>query len=44
MGYCGPMGFYVKITVHQLGGPKNLWDMRGYGLSGVWVIRGSTVL
>ena len=43
MEHEGYMGFYVKITVHQLGGPKNLWDMRGYGLSGVWVTRGSTV-
>jgi len=33
MGYCGIMGYGIKI----------LWDIRGYGLSGLWVKRESTV-
>jgi len=37
------MGFFVKITVHRIGGPKNVWDTGGYGLSRVWVMGGSTV-
>jgi hypothetical protein len=44
MCYCGPMGFGVQIPIHQLGGMILLWDSRGYGLSKVWVKRGSTVL
>ena len=44
MGYHGLMGYGVQIPAHQLGGPKNLWDFRGYGLSGAWVTRVSTVL
>ena len=43
MGYCGPMGFASKITVHRVGGMELLWHMRGYGLSQVWIKRGSTV-
>ena len=37
------MGFFVKIPVHRVGGPKNVWDTGGYGLSRVWVTGGSTV-
>ena len=37
------MGFFVKIPVHGVGGPKNVWDTGGYGLSRVWVTGGSTV-
>ena len=44
MGYHGLMGYGVQIPAHQLGGPKKLWDFRGYGLSGAWVTRVSTVL
>jgi hypothetical protein len=43
MGYCGPMGFASQIPVHRVGGMELLWDIRGYGLSGVWIMRGSTV-
>jgi hypothetical protein len=43
MDYCGPMGYGIKISAHQVGGSKILWDLRGYGLSGAWVMRGSTV-
>ena len=43
MGYHGLMGYGVQIPAHQLGGPKMLWDFRGYGLSGAWVMRVSTV-
>jgi len=38
------MGFFVKIPVHRVGGPKNVWDTGGYGLSRVWVTGGSTVV
>ncbi|KAF8971861.1 hypothetical protein BDZ97DRAFT_1150156 [Flammula alnicola] len=44
MGYRGLMGYGLKIPAHRLGGPKNLWDIRGYGLSKAWVMRGSTVM
>ena len=44
MGYCGPMGYGVKIPAHRVGGPEKLWVIRGYGLSEVWVMRGSTVV
>ena len=37
------MGYGIKIPAHQVGGFKMLWDIRGYGLSGLWVKRGSTV-
>ena len=43
MGYCGLMGYGLQIPTHQLGGPKWVWDFRGYGLSGAWVKRVSTV-
>ena len=44
MGYCGFMGYGIKIPAHRVGGFKILWGIRGYGLSGLWVKRGSTVL
>ena len=44
MGYCGPMGYGVHFPAHQVGGWPGLWVKRGYGLSEVWVKRGSTVL
>ena len=44
MGYCGLMGYGLQIPAHQLGGPKWVWDFRGYGLSGAWVKRVSTVM
>jgi len=37
------MGFLMKIPVHRVGGPKNVWDTGGYGLSRIWVTGGSTV-
>ena len=43
MGYCGPMGYGVKIPAHRVGGPEKLWVIRGYGLTEVWFMRGSTV-
>jgi len=30
MGYCGFMGYGVQFPAHQGGGPKNVWDFRGY--------------
>jgi len=43
MGYSGPMGYGMQFPANQLGGWLKLWDLRGYGLSGVWVKRDSTV-
>jgi hypothetical protein len=43
MGYCGPMGYGMQFPANQVGGQLRLWDIRGYGLSEVWVMRGSTV-
>ena len=43
MCYCGPMGFAVQTPANRVGGQEKLWDIRGYGLSEVWVMRGSTV-
>ncbi len=43
MGYCGLMGYGIEIPAHRVGGFKILWDIRGYGLSGLWVKRSSTV-
>ncbi|KAF8555679.1 hypothetical protein OG21DRAFT_835967 [Imleria badia] len=36
------MGYVGKIPANQLGNSKNLWVMREYGFSGVWVKREST--
>ena len=44
MGYRGPMGFFIKIPAHRVGGPEKLWGIGGYGLSGVWVMGVSTVV
>ena len=44
MGYEGCMGFLHTYPTYHVGNEKNLWDLRGYGLSGVWVKRGSAVL
>ena len=44
MGYCGPMGYGMQFPAHQVGGRITLWGIRGYGLSGAWVKRGSTVV
>jgi 1,2-phenylacetyl-CoA epoxidase PaaB subunit len=46
MGYgvSGSMGYGFKSPAYQLGGSKNVWVTREYGLSGLWVIRESTVL
>jgi hypothetical protein len=43
MGYCGLMGFRAQIPIHRVGGMVLLWYLRGYGLSKVWFMRGSTV-
>jgi hypothetical protein len=43
IGYCGPMGYSTQIPAHQARGQIRLWSIRGYGLSGVWDKRGSTV-
>ncbi|KAH9049956.1 hypothetical protein EDB84DRAFT_1672432 [Lactarius hengduanensis] len=42
-GYCGPMGYVHKIPAHRAGGRIRLWGIRGYGVSGGWDTRGSTV-
>ena len=44
MGYSRPMGFCMQIPAHRVGGPEKVWDTRGYGLSEVCVMTGSTVL
>jgi hypothetical protein len=41
MGYCGPMDCG---TVNHIGSQLELWDIRDYGLSEAWVMRGSTIL
>ena len=38
------MGYDMQIPAHQLGGPKKVWGMRDYGLSGLCVMRESTVV
>ncbi|KIK91316.1 hypothetical protein PAXRUDRAFT_798036 [Paxillus rubicundulus Ve08.2h10] len=38
------MGYVGKIPANRLGRFKNLWVMKEYGLSWVWVMRESTVL
>jgi hypothetical protein len=43
MGYEGGMGYVWQIPVNQLGNLKILWVITKYGLSGLWVRRGSTV-
>ena len=43
MGYRGCMGYGMHFPANQLGGPKNVWGIREYGLSGLWVTRESTV-
>ena len=44
MGYSRPMGFYMQIPAHRVGGPEKVWVTGGYGLSEVCVMAGSTVL
>ena len=41
--YCGCMGYEVFFSVNQLGGLKNLWDLREYGVCEPWVTRELTV-
>jgi hypothetical protein len=45
MGYwlLESMGYGHKIPANQLGRQENVWVTREYGLSGVWIIRESTV-
>ena len=44
MGYCGCMGYVTHFPMNQLGGPKNVWGIREYGLSELLVIRELTVI
>ncbi|KAH9067844.1 hypothetical protein EDB87DRAFT_48605 [Lactarius vividus] len=44
MGYCRLMGYVHKIPAHRTRGRIRLWGIRGYGVSGVWDKRGSTVI
>jgi hypothetical protein len=37
------MGYGMFFPAHQVGGQPELWDIRSYGVSGVWVKRSSTV-
>ncbi|KIJ96882.1 hypothetical protein K443DRAFT_681958, partial [Laccaria amethystina LaAM-08-1] len=37
------MGYGMYFPAHQVGGQPELWDIRSYGVSGVWVKRSSTV-
>ncbi|KAF8968334.1 hypothetical protein BDZ97DRAFT_429223 [Flammula alnicola] len=43
MPYCGPMCYAMQFPAHQLGGRMELCVIRGYALSEVCVMRGSTV-
>ena len=43
MGLQEVMGYGMQFPAYQIGGSKMLWDKRGYGLSGVWVKRESSV-
>jgi len=31
MGYSRPMGFYMQIPAHRVGGPEKVWVTGGYG-------------
>ena len=42
--YCGLMGYGFKFSANRLGGPTKLWDTGVYGLSEVWVMRGSSTV
>jgi hypothetical protein len=44
VGYCGPMGYGMQLPANQVGRRLELWDIRGYLLSEVWVMRSPTVL
>jgi hypothetical protein len=46
MGYglLGSMGYGFEFPAYQLGGSKIVWVMGEYGLSGLWVMRESTVI
>ncbi|KAF8270897.1 hypothetical protein EI94DRAFT_1569782, partial [Lactarius quietus] len=44
MWYCRGMGYGSKIPASELEKSKILWDMRGYGLQGVWIRREATVV
>jgi hypothetical protein len=37
------MGYGMYFPAHQVGGQLELWGIRSYGVSGVWVKRSSTV-
>jgi len=43
MGYCGCMGYEALFPANQLGGLKNVWYLREYGVCEPWVTRESTV-
>jgi len=38
------MGYGMHFPTHQVGGQPELWDIRGYGFSGLWVMTGPTVV
>ena len=44
MGYCGCMGYEAVFPANQLGGLKNVWNLREYGVCEPWVTRESTVV
>ena len=37
------MGYEGTLCSNQPGNTKNLWGIRGYGVSGIWVKRMTTV-
>jgi len=43
IGFRGCMGYGLGFPAYQVGNKKNLWDIREYGLSELWVKRESTV-
>jgi hypothetical protein len=38
------MGYGMYFPAHQVGGQLELWGIRSYGVSGVWVKRSLTVV
>ena len=44
MGYRGFMAYGYQITANQVEKHEIVWGIRGYGVMGLWVMRGSTVV
>jgi len=44
IGFRSCMGYGLGFPTYQVGNKKNLWDIREYGLSELWIKRESTVI